>query len=369
MSARWVAFLGPSWPHPLPKLFKGCELRPPARQGDVFRALAEGFQAIALVDGVFEAVPSVWHHELLCALDAGVAVFGAASMGALRAAELADHGMVGVGEIFEWVREGRIVDDSEVALLHAGPEHRYQAFTVPLVNVRHAARRAVQRKALRAAEGETLVRVAEDIFYQERDWGRLLNAFASRAGAKARAGLEALRKAEDLDLKADDARACLEAVNRWVQGAVERRPAVGRPTSSLVRRVRLRGPVLDALRRHEGAAQWTRDGLMRGLLAGHARSLGVRVSRASLEATVEDWVDAMGGSLDEALRDAGMDAAELLAAVEEECLVREALMHAPRWVPDGPFEEEGLASEARLSGAWAEVARRMRRSRKPADFK
>ena len=44
-------------------------------------------------------------------------------MGALRAAELSAHGMVGVGRIFGWYRDGVVVDDSEVALLHADAEH------------------------------------------------------------------------------------------------------------------------------------------------------------------------------------------------------------------------------------------------------
>jgi len=46
------------------------------------------------------------HHELLDALEEGVAVFGGASMGALRAAELWQHGMVGVGKIFRAYRDG-----------------------------------------------------------------------------------------------------------------------------------------------------------------------------------------------------------------------------------------------------------------------
>ena len=95
-----VAFLGPSLPaDEARRIAPGAALLPPAGQGDVWPALERRPRAIALVDGVFEGRPSVWHHELLDALDAGVAVFGGASMGALRAAELAGHGMVGVGEI------------------------------------------------------------------------------------------------------------------------------------------------------------------------------------------------------------------------------------------------------------------------------
>src|SRR3712207_1538240 len=99
---RLVVFLGPSLSaQEANALAPGCRLLPPARQGDIWRALTWLPGALALVDGVFEAQPSVWHHELLAALETGLAVFGGASMGALRAAELAEHGMVGVGRIYE----------------------------------------------------------------------------------------------------------------------------------------------------------------------------------------------------------------------------------------------------------------------------
>src|SRR5438477_3089616 len=92
-----VAFLGPSLPA---AEARGFTVLPPARQGDVWRALRLRPRAIALIDGVFESQPSVWHHEILDALDSGVQVFGGASMCALRAAELYSFGMVGVGRIF-----------------------------------------------------------------------------------------------------------------------------------------------------------------------------------------------------------------------------------------------------------------------------
>ena len=60
-------------------------------------AVRRGVRVIGLVDGVFERVPAVWHKEILFALSEGVHVYGAASMGALRAAELDTFGMRGVG--------------------------------------------------------------------------------------------------------------------------------------------------------------------------------------------------------------------------------------------------------------------------------
>ncbi|HEY5550419.1 MAG TPA: TfuA-like protein, partial [Opitutaceae bacterium] len=96
-----VVFVGPSLTDPKLRTDSGSvRFRPPAAMGDVTKAVIEGATAVGLVDGVFEAVASVWHKEILYALAEGVQVFGAASMGALRAAECAPYGMIGVGAIF-----------------------------------------------------------------------------------------------------------------------------------------------------------------------------------------------------------------------------------------------------------------------------
>ena len=92
---RRIAFVGPSIPpNAAQALAPEVTLLPPARAGDVYRAMAHGeARVIGLVDGVFGSVGSVWHKEILLALHAGVRVVGAASMGALRAAELDVFGM------------------------------------------------------------------------------------------------------------------------------------------------------------------------------------------------------------------------------------------------------------------------------------
>ena len=54
---------------------------PPAKQGDIFRATLTRPEAIGLIDGYFDGVPSVWHKEILWALSQGIRVFGSASMG------------------------------------------------------------------------------------------------------------------------------------------------------------------------------------------------------------------------------------------------------------------------------------------------
>jgi hypothetical protein len=57
-------------------------------------------------------------------------------MGALRAAELDFLGMIGVGKIYEWLRDGVTEDDSEVVLNYTVHGGVYRPLTVPLVDIR-----------------------------------------------------------------------------------------------------------------------------------------------------------------------------------------------------------------------------------------
>ena len=93
--------------------------------GSVFRAVEAGYRRIGILDGHFGNVPSVWHKEILFAMSEGVEVAGAASMGALRAAELHRFGMIGVGRIYRFFRSGLFTDDDELAVIHAPETLRF----------------------------------------------------------------------------------------------------------------------------------------------------------------------------------------------------------------------------------------------------
>ncbi|MBI5067175.1 MAG: TfuA domain-containing protein [Deltaproteobacteria bacterium] len=220
-----VVFLGPSLPAAAARRLAPCTVLPPARQGDVWRALARRPRprAIALVDGLFEQVPSVWHRELLGALDAGVAVFGGGSMGAIRAAELAPYGMVGVGTIARWYREG-LDDDAAVALLHAGAEHGFRPFTVPLVNAWHAADRARARGVVTRSESDSIRAAAGGLPYPDRTWPAILRAAGRSLGPAGRERWAAFAARGLPDLKAADARATIRAAARWLQRRGGARP-------------------------------------------------------------------------------------------------------------------------------------------------
>ncbi len=132
--AMRIVFVGPTLGDEIPPL-AGCRSPPTGPQGDVAQSRARRRVVIGIIDGVFENVPAVWHKEILFALSEGVRVLGAASMGALRAAECAAFGMEGIGMIFARYASGDLVDDDAVAQLHAPEILGFAALSEPLVNV------------------------------------------------------------------------------------------------------------------------------------------------------------------------------------------------------------------------------------------
>lgn len=143
--------------------------------GDVYRCLDDNPDCIAIIDGYFEGVPSVWHKEILYAMSKGVHVLGSSSMGALRAAELADFGMRGVGKIFLQFHSGDLEDDDEVAVLHGPEELEFAAVSEAMVNIRETLMAAVASGVLSAADSAKLSTVAKSCFYHDRKWGHILS--------------------------------------------------------------------------------------------------------------------------------------------------------------------------------------------------
>jgi len=189
-------------------LLPDATVMPPAAVGDVLRAVRRrGIGRIAIIDGYFERMAAVWHKEILLALARGIEVWGAASMGALRAAELAAYGMRGVGTIYRDYAAGRLTADDEVAVVHAPAEYGYAPLSDALVNIRSGLARA---RWLDAATRAQLVDLARRRFYRERTWAQLFaDARAAGLDATMLARLEASPKS---DRKAADARLLLRTM-------------------------------------------------------------------------------------------------------------------------------------------------------------
>ncbi|MCB8819546.1 TfuA-like protein [Microvirga rosea] len=202
-------------------------IRPPAACGDIVNVLGEEPVAIGLVDGVFETMASPWHKEILWTMSRNVAVFGASSLGALRAVELRRFGMIGVGRIFEAYRDGTIEGDDEVALQHGPPELGYGALSEALVNIRATLAEAQSQSVIGTDEASTLLMHAKALFYKDRTWDALLSG-DRRYPVKA-ASLDRLAgwlPQGKVDLKAEDAQELIRVMARWKPGRCQPRAMI-----------------------------------------------------------------------------------------------------------------------------------------------
>ncbi|MFJ1608462.1 TfuA-like protein [Streptomyces sp. NPDC088253] len=206
-----AVFVGPTIPvRQVERILAGTPflLLPPAGQGDVYRAARRRPTAIVLIDGYFHQVAAVWHKEILWALHEGIPVLGAASMGALRAAELEPFGMVGTGAIFECYRDGTLVSDDEVAVAHADASMGYRALSEPLVNIRATLARALAEDVISGPTYRAALDAAIDLPYTDRSYPAVL---AKLGDGREAAALGSWLSHGRVDQKALDAEAALQS--------------------------------------------------------------------------------------------------------------------------------------------------------------
>lgn len=204
-----VVFIGPSLPsEEAEKLLPAAAYLPPAKRGDLTAAIQNGADVVVIIDGVFFQDRAVGHREILAALKAGVRVFGSSSMGALRASEMDTLGMTGIGEIYHWYKDGKIIADDEVGLVY-DPE-TYLPLSEPMVNIRASFAAAVSAGILAAEEERELLRCCKAIYYPDRTYRRVIREAVLQEDTKAR--LTAWLKTGAVDQKRLDAVMCLKTV-------------------------------------------------------------------------------------------------------------------------------------------------------------
>ena len=181
----------------------GADYRPPIQRGDLDR-IGPG-NVVGIVDGVFAERLAISPGEIREAIERGVTIYGASSMGALRAAEIPR--VIGIGLIYEMFRGGSIERDDEVALLF-DPE-TYRPLTEPLINVRYAVDRLVRSGTIARDRGASIVEACAKLHYTQRTYPEILR---SSARASDRDGEDLVRLLRTFDLKRDDAQFLLETL-------------------------------------------------------------------------------------------------------------------------------------------------------------
>ncbi|MFD3556864.1 TfuA-like protein [Streptomyces goshikiensis] len=209
-------FVGPTLPRS-DLAVPGVRARPPVRHGDLFDTSIRAGDTAAIIDGVYHQAPALRHKEILAAIGRGVRVIGAASIGALRAAELAPYGMLGIGSIYTAYVRGDIEGDDEVAVGQA-PDGAWDALTWPLVNVRHVLALAEAAGVIDTERAITLLAALRAIYYPHRTWAAA-RAVCQREGETSFVDWLARQREQDRyfgDLKRTEA---LAAVRTALDGA------------------------------------------------------------------------------------------------------------------------------------------------------
>ena len=343
---------------------------PPVAQGDVYRAALRRPPAIGIIDGYFSGAPSVWHKEILWAMSEGVPVFGAASMGALRAAELQEFGMRGIGRIFEAFRAGVLEDDDEVAVVHGPAEIGFPPASEAMVNIRATLARAEANNIVGARSRRALEAFAKALFFADRNWPALLADSASHGvAAPDLAALSDWLPQGRVDQKRLDALEMLAAMRAA--------PAAGEPASpafhfewtslwdAFVARSDASAPtlppkdrlILDELRLQGPAAyrEVEAKALLR-MFAAHGAARPNKVSRGEARATLKRLREQFGlyarADLDRWMTANDLDASALEALIDDEAAIEVLRARAGRAI------EARLIDELRLSGAYPRLADR-----------
>ena len=140
----------------------------PVRRGDVLRDIDSGVHTIGIVDGFFHQSLAVSVSEIMDALRCGVVVYGAASMGALRAAELVDFGMRGCGRIFETIRSLGLFRDDLVAQSVIDDGTAIRPASVAWVDVAAALETAVREKQATPRQQARILEALAHLEYSRR---------------------------------------------------------------------------------------------------------------------------------------------------------------------------------------------------------
>lgn len=176
MRTEAIVFLGPTLSVAEARAHLDALYLPPAGQGDLVRAVLEHAPSlIAIIDGEFAQRPAVRHKEILWAIARGVSVYGASSMGAIRAAELNDFGMVGHGFVFRWYRRTKFADDADVAVAMAPPEFGSRALTEALIDIRLTLKRAERDGTITRELRVSLEQAARSLHFSERTYGNIFS--------------------------------------------------------------------------------------------------------------------------------------------------------------------------------------------------
>lgn len=211
---------------------------PPVMHGDLYRLRLEPGDKVLIVDGLYQHEAPVRHKEIL-SLCGRTRVYGAASIGALRASELHGLGMSGLGTVFGWYRDGRLNSDADVAVVHGDADVGFRAFTHAMVSVLDRCEELQCTGRLDANAAAAVTQIARSVHFTERSSTALLVAARKHGQDSAMHTVVMALSDAGNDIKRRDAASAIRALAE--AGPAPRSREIARiPDTSLGREWKLR---------------------------------------------------------------------------------------------------------------------------------
>lgn len=182
----------------------------PIQRGDLNLALKENPNIIGIIDGVFHQNSAVGHKEILNVMKKGVKVYGASSMGALRASELDVLGMVGIGYVYKQYASGKVDSDDDVAVML--DSETLEPLSEPLINMNYVFENALDEHIITSEQKEELSEIAKETYYPQRNYAQTLAKSSLDSTTKGNL-IDFIRKSDDI--KKEDAKKMLECIKEY----------------------------------------------------------------------------------------------------------------------------------------------------------
>lgn len=184
----------------------------PIKRGDLNHDIKENPDIIGIIDGVFHQNSAVGHREILNVIKKGIEVYGASSMGALRASELDSLGMHGIGYVYNQYATGKIVSDDDVAVML--DSETLEALSVPLINMDYVFNNAYAENIITKNEKDELLKIAKETYYPQRNYAQTLSK-STLDSAKKDNLINYIRTSKDI--KKEDAKELIKHIKQVIK--------------------------------------------------------------------------------------------------------------------------------------------------------
>jgi TfuA protein len=169
-----IVFLGPSLKLEKAKNIINADFRPPAKKGDFIKlSLFSDTRKVVLIDGVFlQDYPPTPIEVFQVIRKTNFKVYGASSIGALRAVELEKFGMVGIGKIFEFYKKEIINSDDEIAVTF---DSNYNLLSEAMIDIRYNIFLAWKRQIIDKETKQIMIKLAKSIYFPFRSYDNIID--------------------------------------------------------------------------------------------------------------------------------------------------------------------------------------------------